>query len=152
MRLLSICLLLMAFRLFSVCAHAENASPSYVKRPLAAVKTATPPTIDGDLSDPAWKSAPKVETFLDQQTGAIATDQTIAYILYDDKYIYVAFACKDSQPDKITAREIFATIAIITSMDSPKIASRSSSTAFEATISKTSPASRSMPSARGRRG
>src|SRR5207237_413502 len=91
--------------LFPLCAHAENASRSYVRRSLAGVKTTTPPTIDGDLSDTAWKTAPKVETFLDQQTGAIATDQTVAYILYDDKYIYVAFACKDSQPDKITARE-----------------------------------------------
>ena len=88
----------------------QSATPSappatYVKRRLPAVKTTTPPTIDGDLSDPAWKTAPKAETFVDQQNGSPVADQTTAYVLYDAKYLYIAFACKDSQPDKIEARE-----------------------------------------------
>jgi len=78
---------------------------SFVKRGLPAVKTTTPPDIDGDLSDPAWKTAPKANIFVDQQNGNPVADQTTAYVLYDAQYIYVAFTCKDSQPDQIQARE-----------------------------------------------
>ncbi len=78
---------------------------SYSKRPIAAVKTATPPVIDGDISDEVWKTAPKAETFIDTQNGTVVAEQTSAWVLYDDKFIYVSFHCKDSQPDRITARE-----------------------------------------------
>lgn len=78
---------------------------SSVKRPLPAVKTDTPPKIDGDLSDPAWKTAPKADRFYDRQQGSITPDLTEAWLTYDAKYLYVAFYCHDSQPDKIVARE-----------------------------------------------
>ena len=84
---------------------ADGVAVSYAKRTLPAVKTTTPPTIDGDLSDPAWKTAARAEVFLDHQNGTPVADQTVAWLCYDDKYIYIAFACKDSQPDKIVARE-----------------------------------------------
>ncbi len=46
------------------------ASPSTATDRLApdeavAPRTATPPDIDGDLSDPAWQAAPSVEAFID---------------------------------------------------------------------------------------
>src|SRR2546430_1131755 len=82
----------------------DNVSP-YVKRPLAAIKAASPPTIDGDLSDAAWKTAAKAETFTDRQNGTVVADQTVAWLTYDKAYLYVAFLCKESQPDQITARE-----------------------------------------------
>lgn len=72
---------------------------------MAAAKTTSPPKIDGDLSDPAWKDAPAAKVFWDRQHGGAAADQTTAYLLYDDQNIYVAFRCKDSQPDQIVARE-----------------------------------------------
>lgn len=75
------------------------------KRPVEGVELKVPPTIDGDLSDEAWKSASKAEGFIDRQTSALPPDPTIGYIAYDAKYIYVAFHCKDSRPDLITARE-----------------------------------------------
>src|SRR5437667_5902107 len=77
----------------------------YSSRALPSAKASAAPTIDGDVSDPVWASAPKAETFIDPQTGKPVADQTTAMILYDDKNIYVAFIAKDSQPDKITARE-----------------------------------------------
>ncbi len=86
-------------------AGGQQPASSSTRRPMAAVKTATPPAIDGDLSDPAWKTAPRAEIFYDRQTNAPAPDQTTAYLLYDDRYIYVAFYCKDSEPDKIVGRE-----------------------------------------------
>jgi len=93
------------FSLPPALARPQNHTDPYVKRPIAAVKTATPPAIDGDLSDPAWKEAPKASVFVDRQNGRVVADQTIAYILYDEQSIYVAFHCKDSEPDQITARE-----------------------------------------------
>ncbi|HZP81861.1 MAG TPA: carbohydrate binding family 9 domain-containing protein [Chthonomonadaceae bacterium] len=87
--------------------RAEGGDP-YARRPLQAVHCAEniqPPTIDGDLSDPAWQRAAKASVFLDSQTHKPAPDQTEAYLMYDKTYIYVAFYCKDSQPDGIVARE-----------------------------------------------
>lgn len=84
---------------------AQQGGPALTRRPLPAVKTPSPPKIDGDLTDPAWQSAPRAEIFVDQQTGASPSDQTTAYILFDDKYVYVAFRCLDSKPEGIVARE-----------------------------------------------
>jgi len=72
---------------------------------IRAVRTTIPPQIDGKLDDPCWQEAPKATDFVDQFFNTVVEDQTIAYILYDDENIYVAFHCFDSQPDKIVARE-----------------------------------------------
>jgi Carbohydrate family 9 binding domain-like/Domain of unknown function (DUF5916) len=103
-----LCLLLFVFLLNTVplvFALAQNANDPHVKRPLLAVKTPTPPTIDGDLSDTAWAAAPKADGFVDRQNGTGVPDQTIASLLYDEKFLYIAFRCRDSQPEKIVARE-----------------------------------------------
>jgi hypothetical protein len=86
-------------------ALSQQAADSSARRPLAAVKTAAPPVIDGDLSDAAWQTAPKAERFYDRQQGSVAPDQTEAWLTYDALYLYVAFHCHDSAPDKIVARE-----------------------------------------------
>ena len=91
--------------LLPVPALSADTPVSYVKRILPAVKTATPPKIDGDLSDPAWKDAAKAEVFLDREHGNVVADQTTAWLCYDDKYLYIAFYCKDSHPEQIVARE-----------------------------------------------
>jgi hypothetical protein len=93
------------FCLLPCCAFAQAPASQYTKRPLPAVKVTTPPVIDGDISDAIWKTAPKAETFLDSQNGTPVQDQTTAYIVYDAKYIYLAFDCRESEPDKIYARE-----------------------------------------------
>ncbi len=99
--------LITCLALFLVCvkAQSDNAKPKDYSRSLPAFKATTAPTIHGDLSDPAWKAAPIAEKFYDVQNGSVMEDQTKAYLLYDDKYIYVGFEMKDSQPAKITAQE-----------------------------------------------
>lgn len=85
----------------------ENSSPpETIRRTLPAVKTPQPPVIDGDLSDPCWREAPKADYFTDEALGTPPKDQTEAYILYDDKNIYVAFYAHDSEPSAIIGREI----------------------------------------------
>ena len=75
------------------------------RRHIVAVKADHPPVIDGDLSDPCWKTAGKAERFFDVQNGTLVGDQTTAYLLYDEKYIYIAFDCRDSHPELVNARE-----------------------------------------------
>jgi hypothetical protein len=75
-------------------------------RTLPAVVTTTPPKIDGDLSDPTWKSAAKAETFYEAFGGKTDVDQTEVWICYDAEAIYVAFHAHDSHPEGIVGREI----------------------------------------------
>ena len=59
------------------------ADVSHSARAIPAVKTPTPPTIDGDISDSAWSAASKAETFIDPHSGKPVADQTTAMILYE---------------------------------------------------------------------
>ena len=73
---------------------------------LPAVRCDKPPALDGNLNDPAWKTAPVAAPFIDPYTGEPPPDQTEVRIVYDDQAVYVAFLCHDSQPNKIVGREI----------------------------------------------
>ena len=84
---------------------ADGSEQDYTCRQIKGVQTPTPPKIDGDISDSVWQTAAVADTFIDQTTGQAPADQTVARVLYDDKAIYVAFECKDSKPESITARE-----------------------------------------------
>jgi hypothetical protein len=93
---------LLLFLAFSCSALAQD---KFTKRPIAAVPATSAPVIDGDLSDEVWKTAAKAETFVDRTTNQVVADQTVAYLTFDDKYIYIGFDCKDSEPNKVDARE-----------------------------------------------
>lgn len=75
-------------------------------RPMKACECTMAPVIDGDLTEPCWASCAGIaETFVDRTTGDVVQDQTIAKMMYDAKYIYISFHCKDSEPEKVLARE-----------------------------------------------
>ena len=79
---------------------------SLSKRELPAARlTGAAPVIDGALSEGEWKEAARADVFSDPQLGRPTADQTIAYLAYDDKYLYVAFECRDAQPDGVLGRE-----------------------------------------------
>ncbi len=86
-------------------AWAVSQGSDYSRRRIQAVRAPSPPTIDGDLSDPVWAAAPVANTFIDRDRTEPAPDQTVAHVLYDDNAIYVSFYCYDSQPNEIVARE-----------------------------------------------
>ena len=90
---------LLATLLVAACGHA-SAGP-----PLQAVVVEQAPVIDGDLSDACWQSVPAVSEFWHPDSGSPAAEQTTAWLGYDDKNVYVAFDCRDSQPDKIVAQQ-----------------------------------------------
>jgi hypothetical protein len=76
-------------------------------RALQAVRIqGAPPGIDGDLSDPVWRTAPMATDFVQMRPreGEPATERTEARILYDDHALYVAIRAWDSEPDSIAAQ------------------------------------------------
>mgnify|MGYP003327095502 CR=1 FL=1 len=72
-----------------------------------AIKTKTAPVIDGILEPLIWKKAPIIDQFIQTEPVELgkASEQTISQILYDDKHIYVAITCRDSEPEEIKRKE-----------------------------------------------
>jgi hypothetical protein len=66
-------------------------NPSYSCR-----YTATPITVDGRLDDPAWDSAVVIH-LLRNDDGGKPRFETTARMLWDEDYLYVGYACEDSQ-------------------------------------------------------
>lgn len=66
---------------------------------LRAVRTTAPLTIDGDLSEAAWQSAPEFTDFTqhDPNDGQPGTMRTSVRILYDDDAIYFGAKMEDPQ-------------------------------------------------------
>jgi len=67
--------------------------------------TGTPPTIDGRLSDEAWRVAEAGTdlTQRDPDNGQPMTDQTRVQVAFDDRFLYVAVSALDSNPPDISA-------------------------------------------------
>ncbi|MGB8952769.1 MAG: DUF5916 domain-containing protein [Candidatus Aminicenantales bacterium] len=63
------------------------------------------PKIDGLIEDSGWKNVPPVSGFYqhDPVNGEKASEETIVWVAYDQKNIYLAFLMKETQPDKIWA-------------------------------------------------
>jgi hypothetical protein len=61
--------------------------------------------IDGDLSDPGWKNAAKLDNWVEGSPAdnIPAKIKTIAYLTYDDRYFYIGIRCEDPDPKKIRA-------------------------------------------------
>ena len=61
------------------------------------------PVIDGDLSDSVWARAELIDEFyqVEPTAGATPSQPTRAYILYDEKTLYVGVYAYDSEPDLI---------------------------------------------------
>ncbi len=59
-----------------------------------AKRTASPPTIDGELSDEVWKAAPEIR-LVGSMRGEATRLRTTARILYDSENLYVAFDAED---------------------------------------------------------
>ncbi|HUF02632.1 MAG TPA: carbohydrate binding family 9 domain-containing protein [Aridibacter sp.] len=62
------------------------------------------PVIDGHLDDEVWKRAAVFKDFIQTEPGDLVppSRETIAYMGYDSKNLYIAFFCFD-EPDKIRA-------------------------------------------------
>ena len=73
-----------------------------------AVRTSTPPDVDGRLDDVVWRDAVRITEFVQTTPveGAAATEDTEVYIAYDDSNIYFGFYVHYSDPSLIRAYRV----------------------------------------------
>lgn len=62
-------------------------------------KTTLKPAIDGNLADPIWQGANKLELY--NSSAGKLVNKTEAFVAYDDQNLYLAFKCYESQMDKM---------------------------------------------------
>jgi hypothetical protein len=70
-----------------------------------AYKMETPPTIDGVINADEWKGCQMMEGLYDATDQSPCPEKLNFWIGYDDKYIYFAAHCFDSQPKAIKMTE-----------------------------------------------
>lgn len=72
---------------------------------IRAVKTDSPPIIDGCIDDKCWNESPVITDFISHKTQQVASDQTIVKILYSDTHIYLSAECFESDIEELIATE-----------------------------------------------
>ena len=91
-------------------ARAQDAatSPDSGDKAVRVVRTATPPVIDGDLSDAVWANAAVVDDLHQVSPTEYAQpyERTEVYILYDDDALYIGARLYDTDPNLITAKNL----------------------------------------------
>jgi len=93
------------------CLVSQETNPSSLSsyhRSMEAVKVTTAPKIDGKINDAVWEKADFQSNFLQREPneGEPATEKTEVAVIYDDKNLYIAARCYDSEPEKIVATEM----------------------------------------------
>ena len=92
---------LLAITLLMLWAAAAWAGPGVVSVPLLS----SPPDVDGDLSDEAWKQASVVRGFVParQAKPEIASPLTPMRVCHDSEAIYLAFECQEPRLEHLVA-------------------------------------------------
>ncbi len=82
--------------------RAQTGPPEYITQRIEG----TAPAIDGKLDDPVWDQVEWGTDFFQRQPddAAPVSQQTAFKILYDNRYLYVAWRAYDTDPDKIEER------------------------------------------------
>jgi len=80
----------------------QQSVPAFTPKVVTAVRLQEPVTVDGRLEEKAWQTPP-AEGFTqnDPDDGQPSTERTRVWVAYDDKALYVAAFCHDSEPNKI---------------------------------------------------
>lgn len=87
-----------------LCLFRANTAHSQSRPEFQASRASQAPKIDGDLHDEAWSVAPVAMSewvSYNPLYGTKMPQQTEVRIVYDDRYLYFAFRCLDSEPGKI---------------------------------------------------
>ena len=94
----------------------EIDSDALRNKTMKAVRTASPPKIDGKLDDDVWSSAIVLSDFIQYEPYNLESPsvETEVRVLYDDSFIYIAFENFDPEPstimDRISRRDDFEAI------------------------------------------
>jgi uncharacterized protein DUF5916 len=86
-------------------AVARAAAPAEEAPEIHIVRATGPITIDGDLSDPGWRGATRVDTWYETNPAdnVPARVKNVGYLAYDDRYFYAGFEFDDPDPKSIRA-------------------------------------------------
>jgi hypothetical protein len=73
-----------------------------------AVRLVQPITLDGRLDEEVYRSIPAIDGFIQQEPreGAPASERTEAWIFFDERNLYIAARCWDSEPDREVLTEM----------------------------------------------
>ncbi len=73
-----------------------------------ATRVETGPQVDGRLDDAVYRAVEPIGGFIQQNPveGALATEPTLVWILFDDDTLYISARCHDSQPSRIVANDM----------------------------------------------
>ena len=73
-----------------------------------ATRTTQPIRIDGRLDERVYTEVPPLTEFVQAEPneGAPVTEKTEAWVLFDDRNIYISFRCWDEHPERIVANEM----------------------------------------------
>ncbi len=73
-----------------------------------ATRIATPLTIDGRLDEEIYGQVPALTAFVQAEPdeGAAVSERTEAWVMFDDKNLYVACRCWDRNPARIVANDM----------------------------------------------
>jgi Carbohydrate family 9 binding domain-like len=73
-----------------------SAKPAAPRKSYVARRITKAPKLDGKLDDAVWHDAPSTGAFTNTMTGAAADQKTEAKLLWDGKFLYVAFDNQDT--------------------------------------------------------
>jgi len=96
----------LAFFIAQTAYNQETTTDKVPKRIYTTKRVKKAPIIDGDITDETWNTVSWNENFtqLSPTEGNKPTQRTKFKIIYDEKNLYLAVRCYDSEPDKIVKR------------------------------------------------
>jgi hypothetical protein len=85
------------------CTSSAAGAQSLFGATIHVTRATGPISIDGDLSDQAWRDATRVETFYDVNPGDNVEPpvKSTGYLTYDDRFFYVGLDFEDPDPSAI---------------------------------------------------
>ena len=94
-----------ALLLLITCSATAGAQPSASSPELHIRRATGEIRIDGDLSDQGWRDATRVDKFYEVSPGDNNEPpvKSVAYLTYDDRFLYAAFDFADPHPEQIRA-------------------------------------------------
>ena len=101
-KVLFVCLAGILLGASSAVASGQSSAPA---DPIPISRVTGAISIDGDVSDPGWKTAARVERWYEVNPGDNVEPKVhnIAWLAYDDRYFYAAFQFDDPHPQAIRA-------------------------------------------------
>jgi hypothetical protein len=92
--------LALSFPLFITAAVAQEQNvPIQIRRATGSI------SIDGNLNDPGWQNASRIDKFYETNPGdnIEPSAKSVGYLAYDDQFLYAAFEFSDPHPSQIRA-------------------------------------------------